>query len=216
MAKTHQVPEIALSRAEWAERARSICLDQLDHAARTRSQLVNKLNREGVPADVATEVLERLAAVGLVDDAAFAAQWVQSRGAGKGLSRRRLAQELRDRGVADEVVERSTSMMDPDDERLAAQALVASRLSTTAGLAYHVRLRRLSAMLARRGFDPGFAMHLVEEQLSVAGIGPEPPRDAGEADAEPGPRAGRPLARRSGLRAGRAGQPTGERARRDG
>lgn len=51
-----------------------------------------------LPEDVGDRVLDRLTAVGLVDDADFAADWVQSRRANAGKSRRALAAELQAKG----------------------------------------------------------------------------------------------------------------------
>src|SRR3954464_5459336 len=75
--------------------ARKILLDQLTGRARSRSDLAAKLAQRDVPADVATRLLDRFEEVGLVDDAAFAREWVAQRQEGRGLARRALAQELR-------------------------------------------------------------------------------------------------------------------------
>jgi len=72
----------------------------LTAAPRTRAQLYSALSRRGVPDETAEAVLGRFAEVGLIDDAMFAASWVESRHHGRGLSARALAAELRQRGVA--------------------------------------------------------------------------------------------------------------------
>jgi regulatory protein len=84
--------------------AREICLRLLTAAPRTRAQLVTALRNRGVPESVAEEVLGRFAETGLIDDAAFARAWVESRHYSRGLSRRALAGELRERGVGDDEV----------------------------------------------------------------------------------------------------------------
>src|ERR1700709_1865124 len=83
--------------------ARTILLNQLTGRARTRSELATKLSQREVPDDVATRLLARFEEVGLVDDAAFAREWVEQRQSGKGLAKRALAQELRRKGITDEV-----------------------------------------------------------------------------------------------------------------
>src|ERR1700712_5736201 len=82
-----------------ADRAREICLRQLTDGPRTAAQLATVMARRGIEPEVAEAVLSRLSDVGLIDDAAFAAAWVSSRHAGRGLARRALAHELRTRGV---------------------------------------------------------------------------------------------------------------------
>ncbi len=153
--------------ADPVEVGRLIALDQLGSAPRTRTQLATAMRRRRVPDEAIEEVLERLAAVGLVDDAAFAKAWVTSRHAGRGLAPRALAQELRSRGVDAAVVEEAVAAVDTDDLETAAQSLVRRRAASTAGLQYQVRLRRLSAMLARKGYPMELALRAVREVLAA-------------------------------------------------
>src|SRR5207248_3069772 len=71
--------------------AREVCLRLLSDRARTRRELAQALRRKGVPDDAANAVLERFDEVGLIDDAAFAGQWVRSRHSHRGLARRAIA-----------------------------------------------------------------------------------------------------------------------------
>ena len=136
---------------------------------RTRSQLATALAKRNVPPEAATAVLDRLTDVGLIDDAAFAAGWVESRQSGRGLARRALAHELRTKGVADVVVAEALSTVSADDERASAEALVARKLPSTRGQAPDARLRRLAGMLARKGYSSGLAFAVVREALAAEG-----------------------------------------------
>ena len=82
--------------------ARAIVLKQLSMAPRSRHQLADKLRQRGCPDDVSARVLDRMEAVGLVDDDAYAQMVVRSKQATRGLAKRALAQELRVKGVADD------------------------------------------------------------------------------------------------------------------
>nr|BFD93512.1 hypothetical protein KitaXyl93_48720 [Kitasatospora sp. Xyl93] len=146
-------------------RARDICLRLLTGAAKSRKQLADALCKREIPDEVADEVLTRLEEVGLIDDAAFAAAWVESRHAVRGLSRRALAQELRTKGVAADLVEQAVARLDHDDETDAARALVERKLRSTRGLDAQVRTRRLVGMLARRGYSEGLAFRVVRSAL---------------------------------------------------
>src|SRR5438105_2629430 len=115
--------------------AREVCLRLLTGAPRTRAQLARALARRDVPGEVAERVLGRFADAGLVDDAAFAAAWVESRHEGRGLGRRALASELRSRGVAADVTEAAVGRLTGDQERRTARALVDRRLRTMGDLA---------------------------------------------------------------------------------
>jgi regulatory protein len=156
--------------------ARAICLRQLTLAPRTKAQLARAMARRNVPEDVAERVLERFEEVGLIDDAAFAAAWVDSRHAGRGLGRRALAHELRQRGVPDPLVRAAVDELDPEQELAAARQLVAQRLPALARLDPRARARRLSGMLVRKGYSAGLAYRVIRETLEID-------TDASETDA---------------------------------
>lgn len=149
--------------------ARKILLDQLTGRARSRKELSDKLASRNVPRDVATAVLDRFEEVGLVDDDAFARAWVSQRQQGKGLSRRVLAQELRRKGVDDDVAKEALDEIDPADEAAAARDLVRKKMRSMRGLEDQVATRRLVGMLARKGYPPGLAFGVVREELAAAG-----------------------------------------------
>jgi regulatory protein len=148
-----------------AEVAREIVLQQLSLAARTRSQLRTVLRRRGIPDDVAEAVLDRYTELDLVDDEAFAQQWVASRHGSKHLSRRALAHELRHKGVEDEVVRSAVDTVTPEDELEAARRLVRSRLGSVRDPDPARRARRLVGMLARKGYGSGPAWSAVKDVL---------------------------------------------------
>jgi regulatory protein len=125
------------------------------------------MSRRGVPAEVSERVLDRFGEVGLIDDAAFAQAWVDSRHRGRGLGRRALAAELRRRGVDDEIAAEALSAVSTEDEVVAAQTLVARRLPGVASLPKEVATRRLVAMLGRKGFSPSLAYRVVADSLRV-------------------------------------------------
>jgi regulatory protein len=155
--------------------ARSIVLRKLTAAPRTRAQLADDLRRRLVPDDVAQKVLDRFTEVGLINDRAFADEWVRSRHAQRGLSRRALAHELRNKGVADDLVAEAVENVDDDDERRAAEELVARRLPALRRFDSDVQMRRLVGMLARKGYPGGLAMNVVRTALSA----PDPESDHG-------------------------------------
>lgn len=155
--------------ADAEEVARKILLDQLTGQARSRADLATKLARRGVPDEVAERLLTRFEEVGLVDDAAFARSWVQSRQAGKGLARRALAQELRRKGIDDEVAREALDEVDPEDEVEAARVLVRRKMRSVRRVDRNTAIRRLTGMLARKGYPGGVAMRVVREELEAAG-----------------------------------------------
>ncbi|GHF23748.1 regulatory protein RecX [Streptomyces mashuensis] len=155
------------------EQARAICLRLLTGSPRTRRQLADALARRGIPAEAAEEVLSRFEDVGLIDDAAFAGAWVESRHRGRGLARRALARELRTRGVDSAVVDEAVGRLDPEQEERTARELVDRKLRSTRGLDREKRLRRLAGMLARKGYPEGLALRVVRRALEEEGDDPE-------------------------------------------
>jgi regulatory protein len=147
--------------------ARSIGLNLLDAAPKTRAQLAEAMRKRGVPDDAANSVLDRFEEVGLVDDAAFANAWVTSRQAGRSLAPRALGNELRQRGVAEPLIAEAVGSVDSEDVEAAARDLVARRARSTAGMPTAVRMRRLVALLNRKGYSGELAVRVVREVLAV-------------------------------------------------
>ncbi|MEO3821858.1 regulatory protein RecX [Plantactinospora sp. B24E8] len=148
-----------------AERAREICLRQLAVRPRTRAELATALTRKGISPEVSDQVLDRYDEVGIIDDAAFARAWVSSRHQGRGLARRALANELRQRGVDAETATEALGELDETTEAETARALVDRKLRTVTGAPDAV-FRRLVGMLARKGYPPGVAIRAVKEALA--------------------------------------------------
>lgn len=154
-------------------RARQICLRQLALAPKTRAQLRDALTKRDIPADVADSVLSRFADVGLIDDAAFAKAWVESRHYSKGLAGRALKAELRRRGVEDDDIKEAVATLAPDAEVETARRLVERKLASTKGQPTETRTRRLAGMLARKGYPAGLAFRIIREALEAEGVAGE-------------------------------------------
>ena len=177
--------------------ARLICLRLLTAAPRTRAQLASALRRRGVPAQAAEAVLGRFTEVKLIDDQLFASAWVESRHHGRGLSGRVLATELRHRGVSAEHIKAAVSELSPDTEAATARALVDRRLAGTRGQPAAARVKRLVAVLARKGYPPALAYRVVREALEQDGLDvadagldlPDELTDAGAPDGDEEPAA---------------------------
>ncbi|OBI84924.1 recombination regulator RecX [Mycobacterium sp. E740] len=161
-------PPRSTSEAPREEQAHNLCLRLLTARARTRSELEEKLAKRGYPDEVSARVLDRLAQVGLIDDADFAEQWVRSRRINAGKGRRALIAELRTKGVDNDIIETVLADDEPGAERARAERLVAEKLrrekltdGDDAKLA-----RRLVGMLARRGYSQTMAFDVVKVALA--------------------------------------------------
>jgi regulatory protein len=152
--------------------ALEICLRLLTAAPRTRAQLDQALRRRGMAQSAADAALDRLAGAGLIDDAAFARAWVDTRHRGRGLARRALTAELRQRGVDEGDVRAAVADLGPEQEAASARRLVEAKLAATRGRPLATRMRRLTGLLARKGYPPGMAYRVIREALEQEGIDP--------------------------------------------
>ncbi len=156
--------------------AKEICLRLLTDRARSRTELADKLAAKGFTPEITERTLDRLVTVGLINDAAFAEQWVNSRHTHSGKGKKVLAQELRRKGITPEDAAPALESISADDERSRAGELVRQKLrSLPANLERDKAVRRLVGLLARRGYDPSTAYSVVTAELATAEF-PDPPR----------------------------------------
>ncbi|GAA4863317.1 hypothetical protein GCM10025787_55890 [Saccharopolyspora rosea] len=157
--------------------ARDTVYRLLASRARSRSELRQALLRKGIDEDVADGVLRKFVDAGLVDDAAFAEEWVHSRHRHQGLGREALGFELRRKGVDENLVEAALSTVDGDAEVERARDLVRRRLRSMTAADPTARTRRLVGMLARKGYSESLAFRVVREELERSGVD-DPASDA--------------------------------------
>jgi SOS response regulatory protein OraA/RecX len=150
-------------------RAKQICLRLLTAEPQTRAQLALALHRKGIPPEIAESVLSRFTDAGLINDAAFARAWVESRHHSRGLSRRSLSAELKRRGVDGEEIRDAVDALDPEQEAATARRLVEQKMASTRGQPPQARARRIASLLARKGYPPGLAFRLIREAMQQEG-----------------------------------------------
>ncbi|HHT02012.1 MAG TPA: regulatory protein RecX [Firmicutes bacterium] len=117
-----------------------------------KAELRKRLQQAGYDEEAISAVVKHLSECQYLDDRAFAEYWVTNRLRLKSMGKRRLRQELRDKGVADEIVEAVLNNCAPlHDERDLALALARQRAQGKSPTKRE--LRRLSGFLYRRGFS---------------------------------------------------------------
>jgi regulatory protein len=85
----------------------------LSRREHSRTELERKLKAKGVPADFINSILDLLLQEGLQSDRRFTESYLHSRSQ-KGYGPVRLRQELRERGIADELIEESIAGLELD------------------------------------------------------------------------------------------------------
>ena len=133
--------------------AQTIALNALAPRAKSRGELASHLKRRGIEEDVAVEVLDRLEKSGLVNDLEFARAWASSRLRAKNLSKRVIANELREKGVTADLIAIALDEIDSDLEYRAALELGMRKARSLARFDEDVRERRLVSALQRKGFN---------------------------------------------------------------
>ena len=152
-----------------AAEAQRICLRLLTTRPCSRVELAGALRRRGVPEEIGEPVLDRLSELGLVNDAALAEAAVYSGHSHRGLGRRALSTELRRRGVPDKVVQEAVATVRTEDEEQRARELVRRKLRTSTVRDTESSIRRLVAMLARKGYSESLAWRAVRDELGAEG-----------------------------------------------
>lgn len=155
----------ALTGSAAIEAAREVALRKLDAHACSRAELTSAIEGRGFSADLALQVVDRLEAVGLVDDQAYADALVRSRFSGTGASGRALHEVLVRKGLEPGVIEQALSQISSDDEAERAAQLVARKRRSLAGVPRQSAYRRLCSMLARKGYSPSVASNAVRDAL---------------------------------------------------
>jgi regulatory protein len=122
--------------------------------SRSRRELRDRLTRAGFEAGEVDDTLERLEAVGLVDDERFAQEFARHQRAVRKAGNRAVASGLLAKGVPREIVERTLVQDATESEDARAEGLArarAARLPRDRPAAAH---QRLTSFLLRRGYPP--------------------------------------------------------------
>jgi len=143
-----------LSSAADEEAAFRTALRALERRPFARADLARRLQRKGHPHEAVAAALDRAAAMGLVDDSKYAANYVETRAArGRGPSR--LTRDLLAMGVERRIIDRALAAHAQEGAPGAVLpvALATRRAAQLGDLPRAVKRRRLLAFLARRGYS---------------------------------------------------------------
>lgn len=151
--KLHQGQEIdagqlkAYKKLSQDDKAYNLALAYVARRLRSEWELGDYFRRKGYDKALSTQILEKLQALGLVDDEKFAQAWVNDRRLLKSVSKRRLTQELRQKRIADGIIA-DVLAADETDERQVLRGLVERKRQQSR---YKDDLK-LMQYLARQGF----------------------------------------------------------------
>jgi len=146
--------EIArLERQDTQEVAYQKSLRLLGYRPRSEAEIQRRLSEQGFDEAVVNAAIQRLKENNFLGDEQFARDWVDNRTTFRPRSKRMLAIELRQKGVAEEAIQRALAET-TDEDNLAYQTALkyAHRLASADWETFR---KRLGAFLMRRGFSYG-------------------------------------------------------------
>ena len=150
---------------EAADAAKQVLLRRLSHAPRTRKELAKDLKDKDISDEVANVALDRFEEVGLINDQALASNYVSSQHERKGLGKNALRQQLRSKGVSDDVALEAISQISDDQEFQAAFALACKKIRSLQRDDAKTQLRKIVGVLARKGYSSNLAFSVAKEVI---------------------------------------------------
>jgi len=134
----------------------------LERRERTEREVYERLTKAGFSEDAALGVLERLKDAGLVDDEGYAVRYMEAL-ATKGRGRLRIAQEMRRKGLTDELVRNTLEdgLLDEDERERAIDAARKAWAAVPDGM----EPRKAVAKVNRRLVTLGFSYSIIGEAM---------------------------------------------------
>lgn len=161
MARRREHPAAARERrgaVDDPELVLAAALRFLEARSRSISEVRRRLTGAGYQPELVEGAVTRLVELGMLDDAAFGAAWLESRDRARPRGERALRQELRIKGLDGALVEGllgERASAGEDVDRVAAERVLARHVAALARVADpRARRQRAYALLARNGFDP--------------------------------------------------------------
>jgi regulatory protein len=161
----------------------------LEVRSRSVAEVRRRLSTNGYRADLIDGAITRMTELGMLDDAAFAQAWVESRDRSRPRGERAIRAELGQKGVERAVIDEVLAVRragrvweadahEPEDpdlvpvsaDRAAADRLIAKHARSLARVADpRQRRARAYSLLARNGFDPGTCREVAAFTMGVDG-----------------------------------------------
>jgi len=128
---------------------------------RTKSQLTQRLIGKGFPETSVQKAITRLEAEKLLDDGEYAQRFIQEKRSFRPLGRRRMAYELKSKGIDDRVIESALSEFDESAESDSAYTLAQLKIAAMGKIPLVVKRKKIYDFLTRRGFSYELAREVI-------------------------------------------------------
>jgi len=163
-----------VASAEEVQKALDSALGLLEVRARAKREIETRLAQKGIEEGIIAEVIANLVRLELINDAQFAASWVEAKtrvGGNRPVGRRRLSSELYAKGVAKEQIADAVDVVTNADELALARAAASKKVRTVPSDrdALQKERQKLMGFLQRRGFGWEVVKQVTRESLPAAG-----------------------------------------------
>ena len=150
--------------AEQRNKAKNYALDFIGYRTRSIWEVRTRLKKRDHCQEVIDQVIKELIHSGLLDDLQFATRWAQGRMATKPLGEHLLRQELRLKGISDEIVEKTVAeTFRQISPRELAVDMLQTRRKRYLELDRRKARQRMAAFLLRRGFSREVVWEAVDQ-----------------------------------------------------
>ena len=147
-------------------RVENVSMHALTRRGMSRWELEKTLLSRELDEETVAAELERLEAVGLIDDGALAETLVRTQHERKGLGRGALTAELRRRHIDQQHIDVALEQIDADDEQIRATELAVKRAGQLSSYDLETAKRRLNGFLMRKGYSSAVVRTAIDEALS--------------------------------------------------
>ena len=143
--------------------AGDLALNYLGYRSRTRKQLCDYLERKGFDSPVIEAAASKMEEYRFLDDKEYARNWVESKKSGPPTGRRKIAFELKNKGISQEILDGALTKLSEEEELKQASKLAEKYHIKYKDLPHRERKAKIAQALQRRGFDWG----LVNQALQL-------------------------------------------------
>lgn len=142
------------------DHAKNVIFHYLSYRARSEEEVKRHLSKKGFPEAIVEAALKWAQEYRLIDDFEFAARWVENCRQFKPMGKRRIAHELREKGIPGDIVDRNLADFSAEEEYRLARSMVEAKLNRATR---PVVPEKLIGWLLRRGFPSQVCCRVVRE-----------------------------------------------------
>ena len=143
----------ALKADDEFESAYLKAINFLSYRARSSAEIRKNLRKHEISELCIEPTIERLEKMGFLNDKDFAETWVENRNTFRPRGKRALAYELRQKGVADKIIESTLEEMVNEEELVYQAGRKKAKKLARRNLEWQDFRKKLLAFLGRRGFS---------------------------------------------------------------